>query len=241
MILVVGRPRATAMPDDVVARGADVRPRPGRRRLGVPLEAVVIGARRDGRPVGRLRRRDGRTRSGTSASRSSRRPRGRQGVVDAMARPRRQRRSWRPGAIAATRSWRTSPPRPSCRSRRTCTEVEPGDTFTSTRLRWGGSLLEEARLSGTVKLLTVAPHALAPRRHRCAIAPVVEPLIPALSGRRPAGPRHRAGGDRGRADLARRTRASWSAAVAGSAAPRVSAASTSSPRSSAARSASRAP
>ncbi len=43
-----------------------------------------------------------------------------------------------------------------------CIEVEPGDAYLVTRLRWGGSLLEEARLSGTVKLLTVAPHALPP-------------------------------------------------------------------------------
>jgi electron transfer flavoprotein alpha subunit len=35
-----------------------------------------------------------------------------------------------------------------------------GDTFLLTRQRWGGSLLEEARLSGTPKLLTVAPHAV---------------------------------------------------------------------------------
>jgi electron transfer flavoprotein alpha subunit len=42
-----------------------------------------------------------------------------------------------------------------------CTEVRPGDPFELTRLRWGGSLLEEAQLSGAVKLLTVAPHAIA--------------------------------------------------------------------------------
>jgi len=41
-----------------------------------------------------------------------------------------------------------------------CTEVVPGDPFQVTRQRWGGSLLEEARLKGTVKLLTLAPHAL---------------------------------------------------------------------------------
>jgi len=41
-----------------------------------------------------------------------------------------------------------------------CTEVVPGDPFQVTRQRWGGSLLEEARLQGTVKLLTLAPHAL---------------------------------------------------------------------------------
>jgi electron transfer flavoprotein alpha subunit len=41
-----------------------------------------------------------------------------------------------------------------------CTEIVPGDPFTVTRQRWGGSLLEEAHLEGTVKLLTLAPHAL---------------------------------------------------------------------------------
>ncbi|GAB4439114.1 MAG: electron transfer flavoprotein subunit alpha [Anaerolineae bacterium] len=42
-----------------------------------------------------------------------------------------------------------------------CTEAQPGEPFLVTRLRWGGSLLEEARLSGSVKLLTVAPHTFA--------------------------------------------------------------------------------
>jgi electron transfer flavoprotein alpha subunit len=41
-----------------------------------------------------------------------------------------------------------------------CTEIAPGDPFTVTRQRWGGSLLEEAHLKGTIKLLTLAPHAL---------------------------------------------------------------------------------
>ncbi|MGH3130858.1 MAG: electron transfer flavoprotein subunit alpha/FixB family protein [Gaiellaceae bacterium] len=36
-----------------------------------------------------------------------------------------------------------------------------GDAFLVTRQRWGGSLLEEARLLGSPKLLTVAPHAVA--------------------------------------------------------------------------------
>jgi electron transfer flavoprotein alpha subunit len=40
-----------------------------------------------------------------------------------------------------------------------CTEVRvEGDVVHLTRQRWGGSLLEEARLTGTPKLLTVAPH-----------------------------------------------------------------------------------
>jgi electron transfer flavoprotein alpha subunit len=42
-----------------------------------------------------------------------------------------------------------------------CTAATPGDPFTLTRLRWGGSLLEEARLHGSPALLTVAPHAVA--------------------------------------------------------------------------------
>jgi electron transfer flavoprotein alpha subunit len=40
-------------------------------------------------------------------------------------------------------------------------EVEvDGDALQLTRQRWGGSLLEEARLTGTPKLLTVAAHAV---------------------------------------------------------------------------------
>ena len=41
-----------------------------------------------------------------------------------------------------------------------CTGIAPGDRFTVTRQRWGGSLLEEAHIKGRVKLLTLAPHAL---------------------------------------------------------------------------------
>ncbi len=41
-----------------------------------------------------------------------------------------------------------------------CIAAQPGDPFQVTRQRWGGSLLEEARLRGDVKLLTVAPHAV---------------------------------------------------------------------------------
>jgi len=41
-------------------------------------------------------------------------------------------------------------------------EVRPGEPWQVTRQRWGGSLLEEARLDGSVRLLTVAPHAFAP-------------------------------------------------------------------------------
>ena len=39
-----------------------------------------------------------------------------------------------------------------------CAEVEAGDVYRVVRLRWGSSLLEEAELSGEIKLLSVAPH-----------------------------------------------------------------------------------
>ncbi len=61
-----------------------------------------------------------------------------------------------------------------------CIEVEPGDEYLVTRQRWGGSLLEEARLSGSVKLLTVAPHALLPEEAPGG-DPVVSTIAPSLS------------------------------------------------------------
>jgi electron transfer flavoprotein alpha subunit len=57
-----------------------------------------------------------------------------------------------------------------------CVSAEPGDPWQVMRQRWGGSLLEEATLSGAVKLLTVAQHVVE------AVAPVpVEPFAPELS------------------------------------------------------------
>ncbi len=41
-----------------------------------------------------------------------------------------------------------------------CIAVAPGPPVTLTRLRWGGSLLEEARLDSSRALITVAPHAV---------------------------------------------------------------------------------
>lgn len=43
-----------------------------------------------------------------------------------------------------------------------CTAVEPGEDWTLTRVRWGGSLLEQAVLSAPVKLATLAPHVIEP-------------------------------------------------------------------------------
>jgi electron transfer flavoprotein alpha subunit len=39
-----------------------------------------------------------------------------------------------------------------------CVTATPGDPVTVTRLRWGGSLLEEARLHSPRPLITIAPH-----------------------------------------------------------------------------------
>jgi electron transfer flavoprotein alpha subunit len=43
-----------------------------------------------------------------------------------------------------------------------CVAATPGDPVAVTRLRWGGSLLEEARLHSPRPLITVAPHAVSP-------------------------------------------------------------------------------
>ena len=41
-----------------------------------------------------------------------------------------------------------------------CVAATPGDPFLVTRVRWGGSLLEEAHVHGPIRLLTVQPHAV---------------------------------------------------------------------------------
>jgi electron transfer flavoprotein alpha subunit len=59
-------------------------------------------------------------------------------------------------------------------------EVRPaGDTWDLTRTRWGGSLLEEASLSGPIKLGTVALHSVAAASVGDPIAP--DAFIPELS------------------------------------------------------------
>jgi len=55
------------------------------------------------------------------------------------------------------------------------------DAWTVTRQRWGGSLLEVARVAAPVKLLTVAPHALLPVRSEAAGATEVAPFTPSLT------------------------------------------------------------
>jgi electron transfer flavoprotein alpha subunit len=62
-----------------------------------------------------------------------------------------------------------------------CTEVAPGEVYEVTRLRWGGSLLEEARLSGDIKLLTVAPHAVPASPADAPVQPTIVDVTPNLS------------------------------------------------------------
>ena len=62
-----------------------------------------------------------------------------------------------------------------------CTAATPGDPFLVTRVRWGGSLLEDAHLHAPVKLLTVQPHTVAPEEQASG-DPAVERLTPTLSG-----------------------------------------------------------
>jgi electron transfer flavoprotein alpha subunit len=59
-----------------------------------------------------------------------------------------------------------------------CTRV---DDDTVTRVRWGGSLLEEARVHGTPMLLSAAPHMVAAATVDGADAPAIEAFAPALS------------------------------------------------------------
>jgi electron transfer flavoprotein alpha subunit len=61
-----------------------------------------------------------------------------------------------------------------------CTEAGAGDPASVTRIRWGGSLLEEARVHGPITLLTVQPHTLAVETVAGA-APAVERFTPTLS------------------------------------------------------------
>jgi len=64
-----------------------------------------------------------------------------------------------------------------------CTEVLPGEPWQVTRQRWGGSLLEDARLDGPIRLLAVAPHALEPALVTAGVPVTVQPFAPELTDR----------------------------------------------------------
>jgi electron transfer flavoprotein alpha subunit len=63
-----------------------------------------------------------------------------------------------------------------------CLEIETGDTWAITRVRWGGSLLESCELVAAIKLVTIAHHAVEAHeaaaagrveRHRVELSPVL--------------------------------------------------------------------
>lgn len=60
-------------------------------------------------------------------------------------------------------------------------EAGPADPAQVTRQRWGGSLLEEARLHAPVKLLTLAPHVVAAEPADATAATAVEAFAPELA------------------------------------------------------------
>lgn len=62
-----------------------------------------------------------------------------------------------------------------------CTDVQPGDPYVVTRVRWGGSVLEEARLKGMPRLLTIAPHAFAMEEVSGIGDLVINAITPALT------------------------------------------------------------
>jgi electron transfer flavoprotein alpha subunit len=61
-----------------------------------------------------------------------------------------------------------------------CTQVGGGSPLAVTRMRWGGSLLEEARVHGSPALLSVAPHTVAAAAVDGAGAPAIEAFAPGL-------------------------------------------------------------
>ena len=62
-----------------------------------------------------------------------------------------------------------------------CVAAHPGDPFLVTRQRWGGSLLEESRLRGERKLLTIAPHAVQAEPSADSTPVSIAPFVPTLS------------------------------------------------------------
>ena len=62
-----------------------------------------------------------------------------------------------------------------------CVDAQPGDAYTLTRIRWGGSLLEQAKLVGAIKLLSVAPNSIPAQAAANAQTVSVNAFTPQLS------------------------------------------------------------
>lgn len=61
-----------------------------------------------------------------------------------------------------------------------CIEVYPGDNCRVIRLRWGGSLLEEANLTGQPGLITIAPHVIPAEEAPSKAQPGINEVTPSL-------------------------------------------------------------
>jgi electron transfer flavoprotein alpha subunit len=64
-----------------------------------------------------------------------------------------------------------------------CVSATPGNPTTVVRVRWGGSLLEEAQVHASCDLVTVAPHAVPAEPAVEPATAVVQPFRPALEDR----------------------------------------------------------
>lgn len=64
-----------------------------------------------------------------------------------------------------------------------CTEISPGNPCRVTRVRWGGSLLEEATVEGDPVLLTIALHAVGAEEAQAPVTAAVVPVTPELEDR----------------------------------------------------------
>ena len=64
-----------------------------------------------------------------------------------------------------------------------CLAVHAGEPFQVTRQRWGGSLLEEATLSGSPRLMTVAPFVIAAEEATMPTEPDIIPIMPEITDR----------------------------------------------------------
>lgn len=61
------------------------------------------------------------------------------------------------------------------------TDVQAGDEFIVTRLRWGGSLFEQAKLNGAPKILSVAPNSIAATVSAVPQSVITNSFAPALT------------------------------------------------------------
>ena len=61
------------------------------------------------------------------------------------------------------------------------TDVESGDDYIVTRLRWGGSLLEQAKLHGATKILSLAPNSVIGTPSDVSSTVTINSFVPALN------------------------------------------------------------